>query len=124
MTGGGRPPSPEDGGFATVWTAGAVMVLLALMAMFTLLGTATVARHRAAGAADLAALAAAGYARAGDQEACRRASGVAERMGARIESCALRGWDAFVEVSVDPGGLLADFGPATARARAGPADDR
>lgn len=124
MTRDERGPAPQDEGFAAVLAAAAVVVLLALVSLLAMAGSATLARHRATGAADLAALAAAGYARAGEQEACRRARGVAERMGALVESCVLRGWDALIEVTVEPGGLLTEFGATKARARAGPADDR
>ena len=85
-------------------------------------GTATVTRHRAAGAADLAALAAADYAPDGEQAACGWARWVTDRMRVRLTGCQLDGWDALVQTSADPPGPLARFGAATAHARAGPAD--
>ena len=55
----GRARRGGDRGSATVWSLGAVAVLLTVFAAGLLLGRAEVARHRAGGAADLAALAAA-----------------------------------------------------------------
>ena len=109
-----------DRGSATVWTAGAVAVVLVIAVAGMHLGGVLLARHRAESAADLAALAAAGRSVAGVQVACARASGLAERMTVELVSCRLEGWDALVEVRVRPGGPLARFGAATARARAGP----
>ena len=86
------------------------------------LGQAAVARHRAAAAADLAALAAAdvlvGRA-AGD--ACTAAGLVAGRGGARLVGCRPTGEEVVVEVAVDVAGALQGLGPARAAARAGPA---
>ena len=109
-----------DRGSATVWAAGAVAVVLVIAVAGLHLGGVLLARHRAESAADLAALAAAGRSVAGVQVACARARGLAERMTVELVSCRLEGWDALVEVRVRPGGLLAGFGSATARARAGP----
>lgn len=107
---------PErDRGAATVWAAGAIATLVAIAGLLWGLGAATIARHRAAGAADLAALAAAGQVVRGVDAACGRAQWVADRMTARMVSCRFEGWDALVEVSVDTG-----LGPAVGRARAGP----
>lgn len=109
-----------DAGVATVWAAIAVAALLTLSGGLFWLGGAMNARHRAAGAADLAALAAAGRAQAGTAEACDRARFVAERMGARVRECRLLAWDALVQVEIDLPGPAAAFGAAAARARAGP----
>lgn len=114
----------RDEGFATVWAAGGVAAVLVVFALLIWFGAAAVARHRATGAADLAAVAAAAYARDGPVAACARAELVTTRMRARLESCTLRGWDALVEVTVEPAGFLARFSAAQARARAGPVDDR
>lgn len=113
----------RDDGFATVWAAGAIAAVLAVCVLLVWVGSAAVARHRATSAADLAALAAAGHAGAGLQPACAQAARVADRMGATLSSCELNGWDALIKVAVDPGGGIAAFGPATAKARAGPVDD-
>ncbi|MBW0093704.1 flp pilus-assembly TadE/G-like family protein, partial [Pseudonocardia sp. KRD-188] len=109
-----------DEGFATVWAAGAVALLVGLLVIGLELGGGIAARHRAEAAADLAALAAAGYAVHGRESACARAAAVAAGTDARVRTCRLDGWDALVEVEADLG--LSVLGPpvATARARAGP----
>ncbi|WP_424923839.1 Rv3654c family TadE-like protein [Amycolatopsis granulosa] len=105
----------RDRGAATVWAAGAIAAFVVIAGLLWGLGAATIARHRAAGAADLAALAAAGQTLLGVDVACGRAQWVADRMAARMVSCRFDGWDALVEVSVDTG-----LGSAAGRARAGP----
>ena len=117
-----EPTDPGDGGFATVWAAGAVAVLALLLGIGLALGSAVTARHRAAAAADLAALAAAGQSVLGQGTACERAGRVAAGSGGRIASCRLDGWDALVEVHVPVRLPLLGQVTATARARAGPAD--
>lgn len=112
----------RDGGFATVWAAGAVAAMLVLTTLVVWLGSATLTRHRAAAAADLAALAVAGRAVSGDPNACRAAIDVVDRMGGRVDSCRLRGWDALVEVSMPSRLPITEIGQGTARARAGPVD--
>lgn len=121
--GADRRDDGGDDGFATVWAAGAITALLVVWTLLICLGAAAVTRHRATGAADLAALAAAAHARDGPDAACGRAQTVTRRMGAQLKSCELSGWDALVEVAVEPNGLLAGFTSAQARARAGPVDD-
>ncbi|MPZ00702.1 MAG: hypothetical protein GEU97_22540 [Actinophytocola sp.] len=123
----GRHHGPDDGGFATVWTAGAVLALLSVFAMVMYVGAATHARHRAAAAADLAALGAAARLSHGTEHACETAVLVTRRMVADLHSCQVRGWDVLVTVEVAarlPLSGLAGAGAATARARAGPAEAR
>ncbi|UQS27665.1 flp pilus-assembly TadE/G-like family protein [Amycolatopsis thermalba] len=109
------PRLRNDRGAATVWAACAIAALVVVAGLLWGLGSAAIARHRAGGAADLAALAAAGQVGHGTDLACGRARWVAERMGARVVSCRFEGWDALVEVVVDTG-----LGSAVGRARAGP----
>ena len=87
------------------------------------LGQALVARHRAASAADLAALAAADRAREGSAVACRAAQAIAVAHDARLTRCDLDGEIADVTAAVPLPTGLRGLGPATARARAGPVDD-
>ncbi len=118
-------PEPDDGGFATVWTAGAALALLSVFAMLMYVGAAMHARHRAAAAADLAALGAATRLSHGTEHACETAALVTRRMTADLRSCQVRGWDVLVTVTVAAGLPLSDLGGAgagTARARAGPVD--
>ncbi|MFB7465138.1 Rv3654c family TadE-like protein [Streptomyces sp. NPDC056224] len=80
-----------------------------------LLGQAVVARHRAAAAADLAALAAAATWAHGPQTACAAAHRVARAQDAALGTCTLRGEVA--EVTAQP--VTGPFAP-TITARAGP----
>ena len=125
MTKQHRPRLPEhaDRGAATVWTAGAIAALLTVTTLVVWLGAAAATRHRAAGAADLAALAAAGAVVDGERVACGKARWVTDRMSVVLRSCRLNGAEARVEVVAQPPGVLGGFGPAEARARAGPAVD-
>jgi secretion/DNA translocation related TadE-like protein len=122
----GRPARDRrpaaDSGTATLWAAGAIAALFLIAGLVFTIGAAVAARHRAAGAADLAALAAAAHAPSGQPDACRKAQWVVERMHARLRRCEISDWIAVVEVSVEPIGLLAPFGSTNAHARAGPAD--
>ncbi len=106
---------------ATVWAAGAIVALLVVGALLYALGAAVLVRHRATGAADLAALAAAGGVTAGEAAACARARWVTDRMAVRLLTCRFDQVDALVEVEAALPGLLAGFTGPVARARAGPA---
>ncbi|MBT2383028.1 Rv3654c family TadE-like protein [Streptomyces sp. ISL-11] len=101
---------------ASVWVAVAATAICAVFAVVLAMGQAMVARHRAGGAADLAALAAADHALRGQETACGLAGKVAGAQGVRVVRCAVSG--EFAEVSAE-----AREGPYTARARsrAGPA---
>ncbi|WP_443061747.1 Rv3654c family TadE-like protein [Streptomyces sp. NBC_00455] len=89
------------------------VVFAALLAM----GQSVASRHRAGGAADLAALAAADRALQGQGTACAAAVRVAGAQGARVVRCTVRGEIADVTAE-------ARFGPYAprVRARAGPPD--
>ncbi|WP_373304099.1 Rv3654c family TadE-like protein [Streptomyces subrutilus] len=84
-----------------------------------LLGQAVVARHRAAAAADLAALAAAATWAHGPERACAAALRVARAQDAALNTCRLSGEVA--EVTAHP--ATGPFAPAI-RARAGPPAER
>lgn len=116
----GRPRGDRDRGAATVFAAIVSMGLLVVLWGGVQLGAATLTRHRAEGAADLAALAVAAYAPQGAESACGRAERVVDRMRAVLVSCRLDGWDARVRVRMGLPGLLSGFDPVGARARAGP----
>lgn len=106
-----------DRGSATVWSVGAIAVLCVVFGAVLALGQAVAVRHRAAGGADLAALAAADHWTDGAEQACARADRVARAQGARLVRCAVVG--EISDVTVASGrGLFA----AEVRARAGPAD--
>lgn len=114
-------PGDRDRGSGTVWAV-IVMALLASLALGAVaVGGAVVTRHRAAGAADLAALAAADAVATAASEPCSRAALVAERHGGVLTSCVIDGMVVDVVVELPAGGLV-DVGlSASVRARAGPA---
>ncbi|WP_443051563.1 Rv3654c family TadE-like protein [Streptomyces sp. NBC_00234] len=91
--------------------------LCAVFAVVLALGQAVAVRHRAGGAADLAALAAADRALQGAAAACGAAGRVARAQDAVLVRCAVRGEIADVTAR-------AGFGPyePSVRSRAGPPD--
>ncbi|MGH3861717.1 Rv3654c family TadE-like protein [Actinokineospora sp.] len=109
-----------DEGFATVWAAGVIAMMLVLGGLVAGVGAALVTRHRAEAAADLAALSGATHAVSGEDAACARARWVADRMGVDLVGCRLSGWDVSVHVAARPPSFVEAFGPAESAARAGP----
>ncbi|MEU6974512.1 Rv3654c family TadE-like protein [Streptomyces sp. NPDC046371] len=93
-----------DRGAATVWTAFAACALCVVFGAVLALGQAVAARHRAGGAADLAALAAADRALWGEADACAAAARVAAAQGADVVRCRVREdiADVTARVSVGP----------------------
>jgi len=116
-----REAADRDRGSGTIYVLAmtAVVVLLTLAGLA--LGQAVVARHRAAAAADLSAISAASRVLNGPISACKAAALVARSQGARLITCRIDGEVAEVTVQVVSGLLSAHY-PATAVARAGPAD--
>ena len=108
----------DDRGVASVVAVAVMGVLCSLVVFGVWLGEVVIARHRAAAAADLAAVAAAGWLVDGSRHACGRAAWVAERMGVRLVGCDVSGWEVVVEVS----GPDSVVGAPGARARAGPGE--
>ncbi|MET8814219.1 Rv3654c family TadE-like protein [Streptomyces sp. NPDC004549] len=105
-----------DRGSATVWSLGAVAVLCVVFGAVLALGHAVVVRHRAAGAADLAALAAADHWAEGAEAACARAERLATAQGARLVRCVISGEISDVSAGAGRGPFSAEV-----RSRAGPA---
>jgi secretion/DNA translocation related TadE-like protein len=97
--------------------AGLVVLVALLLAG---LGAVAVTRHRAASAADLAALAAADVALQGPEVACAAAARAAQRGATALTACRLDGDIVEVVVVLRPGGVLGRLGEARAVARAGP----
>jgi secretion/DNA translocation related TadE-like protein len=98
----------------------AVAIVLTVLSAVVTLAVGYHARHRAAAAADLAALAAAGKIQAGAPAACALARKVAEANAGVIRSCDIDGWRVVVAVAAPingPAGWLPD---PVRRARAGP----
>lgn len=112
----GRPCSDRDRGSATVWSLGVIALLCAVFGVVLALGHAVVVRHRAAGGADLAALAAADHWAEGDAAACDRAERVAGAQGVRLVRCAIVGETSDVTAASGRGPFTAEI-----RSRAGPA---
>ncbi|MEW2510535.1 Rv3654c family TadE-like protein [Streptomyces sp. NPDC046870] len=108
--------SGSDRGSATVWSLGAIAVLCAVFGAVLALGQAVVVRHRAAGGADLAALAAADHWAEGGPTACARAGRLAAAQGVRLVRCAIVGDTSEVTAAAGRGPFTAEV-----RARAGPA---
>ncbi|MBF6046449.1 helicase [Streptomyces sp. NRRL B-1677] len=106
-----------DRGTATVWVAVAATALCAVFAALLAMGQAVVARHRAGGAADLAALAAADHALEGQDAACGLARRVAAAQGTRVVRCAVSGEIAEVAAEARAGPYA-----VRVRSRAGPAE--
>ncbi|MFF6980346.1 Rv3654c family TadE-like protein [Streptomyces sp. NPDC008343] len=105
----------SDRGSATVWSVGAIAVLCVVFGVVLALGQAVTTRHRAAGGADLAALAAADHWAEGGTAACARAERVAEAQGVRLVRCVLVGEVSDVTAASGRGPFAAEV-----RARAGP----
>ncbi|MFI1713894.1 Rv3654c family TadE-like protein [Streptomyces litmocidini] len=98
-----------------MWAAFAACALCVVFGVVLALGQAVAARHRAGGAADLAALAAADRALWGEAEACAAASRVAVAQGAELARCAVRDGVADVTARVVRGPYRPEV-----RSRAGP----
>ncbi|WP_250401327.1 Rv3654c family TadE-like protein [Streptomyces cellostaticus] len=105
----------SDQGSATVWSVGVITVLCVVFGTVLVLGQAVVVRHRAAGGADLAALAAADHWAEGTAGACARAERVAAAQGVRLVRCAIAGEVSDVTAASGDGPFTVE-----ARARAGP----
>lgn len=112
-----------DLGSATVWVVLACLVTWSVATVALSIGGVVVARHRAASAADLAALAGARSLASGLGDPCAEVARVAGAARARLLACERRA-DGSLEVvaEVTLPRLLArwpDLPPARARARAG-----
>ncbi|MEU1311940.1 Rv3654c family TadE-like protein [Streptomyces cinnamoneus] len=94
----------------------AVTAFCAVLAAVLAMTQAVMARHRAGGAADLAALAAADHALQGEGLACRLGRKVAEAQGAHVVGCVVQGEIAEVTAEARAGPYA-----VRVRSRAGPA---
>ena len=113
---GARGSGASDQGSATVWSVGAIAVLCVVFGVVLGLAQAVAVRHRAAGGADMAALAAADHWAEGSAAACDRADRVARAQGARLTRCVIVGDVSDVSAAAGAGPFAAEV-----RARAGPA---
>lgn len=115
-----RRRTPDGGSASIVLLAVGAVVVLGMTAVAAG-GQVVSSRHRAEGAADLAALAAASTVqRQTDAAACATARDIAHQNGALLEECAVAS-DLTVQVVVSRvlTGALSDLGPVRGRARAG-----
>ncbi len=112
----------SERGLGTILVLAVVTLLLAVLGGVLALGQTLIARHRAASAADLAALAAADRALEGNAAACAAAAAIAAEHAAVITTCRLDGDIVDVMAAFPLPAALRALGPARARARAGPAE--
>lgn len=120
-TGKGKDGENAQRGSATIWTVALMALVFAVATAVVFAGMARVARHRAQGAADLSALAAARLAFADPGRGCARASSLAVDNEARVTRCSLGdGGIADIEVTMEVSLPLKGPVAITARARAGP----
>ncbi|GAB3296567.1 Rv3654c family TadE-like protein [Parasphingorhabdus pacifica] len=113
-------PDERDRGAATALSAVLSVALLSVLWFAAQFGAAVVHRHRAEGAADLAALAVASHAPYGRDLACGRAGWISDGMGVELLECRVHGWHSRVKVRASAPGILSGLLHAEARARAGP----
>ncbi|MFE0172476.1 Rv3654c family TadE-like protein [Streptomyces sp. NPDC059002] len=124
MRGGRWRGAGRDRGAATVWVVVVMAVLCVVCGAVLAMAQVIVARHRAGGAADLAALAAADRWGEGRAEACDAAGRVARAQDARLVRCAVYGEVSEVRVSAEAGPFAAEVdsgaGPAGPAGQVGP----
>ncbi|MFD6455746.1 Rv3654c family TadE-like protein [Nocardia sp. NPDC060220] len=97
--------------------------LICLTLLVGQVGVAVVARHRAQGAADLGALAAAGLLAESAETACGEAGEIARRMGVRVRRCSVAQWDVVVDVEANVSAGVFGMRTVQASARAGPVEE-
>ncbi len=130
MTGPDDTRRSADRGSATLWTVAVALVIMLSTAAVLLIAIAVSARHRAATAADLSALAAAsvlasaqvaGITTSSTEQACQAARDIADANGARLSDCQVNGSmvDVLTTVNVPAVGYLGEHS-VSAHARAGP----
>jgi secretion/DNA translocation related TadE-like protein len=115
-----RPRSQAERGAGSMLLLCAVMVVMTALIAVGTLAAGYNARHRAAGAADLAALAAAGHVRSGTPGVCALARRVAQANGGVLRACEIDGWQVDVAVAAEVAGPVAWLPDPVRRARAGP----
>jgi secretion/DNA translocation related TadE-like protein len=113
----------SDEGAATVLALASCAVISLVAAVLAGAGLAAVTRHRAALAADAAALAGAARSASRPEDACRVARQALEANGARLRGCFVDGPYVVVRSLVSPPAWIAWAGPAVGEARSGPDAD-
>jgi secretion/DNA translocation related TadE-like protein len=98
-----------DRGAGTMLTIALTPIVLIAIALLWVFVDLAMLRSKAAGAADLAALAGANYLLDDPDRSCAIAAEIAARNRATLESCALSGLDIIVEVSIASTGIAASL---------------
>lgn len=91
-----------DDGVVAVVAVGLALVLLAVLGAGTVVADLMAARQRAAGAADLGALAAAPAAAWSERSACAAAQSVVRENGAVLRECRIRAGEVWVTAAARP----------------------
>src|SRR4051794_24253789 len=112
----------DDEGAGTVIALALIVSLMMAAAALAATGTAIVVRHRAAVAADAAALTGARALAAGHADPCLAARAAATTLGVRLVQCRAVGADVDVVVEAAPPRWMGWAGAARLNARAGPAE--
>lgn len=107
-------------GAGTVFILSIVLVVMVALQAVAVLAAGQSARHRAAAAADLAALAAANRLAFGSADPCADAGRIADANGAVLRDCVIDGMEVEVQVRVDTMSALPWLPAQDRRARAGP----
>lgn len=110
----------NEGGAGSVFVMSIVMVVMVALAAVGVLGSGYRARHLAAAAADLAALAAAEHLASGGSEPCVIAEHVAVANGGELRDCVIDGMEVEVQVRVSTMHAQGWLPDQYRRARAGP----
>lgn len=109
----------DDAGSATIWVLTVALALAAVCGVSVCTGVAVLTRHRAAAAADAAALAGALHLDEGADQVCLAVRKAAAANGARATDCTPGDGDVVATVVVPAPRWLGWLGPACGRARAG-----
>jgi secretion/DNA translocation related TadE-like protein len=110
----------REHGAGSVLALSVVMMIMAMLVIAGVLAAGYSARHRAAAAADLAALAGAQRLDAGVGDPCEVAAEVAGANGGEIRDCLVDGREVEVQVRVAINSIVSWLPAQDRRARAGP----
>lgn len=116
--GGARSAASGEDGSATLYAVAAMVMVTAVAVGVSFLVTAAATRHRASGAADLAALAGAAASATGATQ-CAAAASIAMRNGAELTECVVTAGSVTVGVTVRAPRFFGIVLQIPGRARAG-----
>lgn len=118
--GSGHGGQRAQRGAGTVLVLAVVLVVMVVVQAVAVLAAGQTARHRAAAAADLAALAGAQRLSFGAGDPCADAGRIARANGAALRDCVVDGTEVEVQVRVEVTSALPWLPAQDRRARAGP----